>query len=187
MELNYQEAKDKLEEWAKECMGELARHKNNKFASSAAVHNGSLIPTDQHIVYTISIGGALMWFGTRDDGSHHQPLIIVTERIHRQHRIGVGHQHIYEALVSGQTNVKKAVKNAMVRAQEIEELGISQSANSVVQKTIKQLQDEELSDVKVPPEITTYRCSDGTYVLHIGTARVNLEQFKKICTAFARR
>lgn len=187
MELDYQEACDKLKEWVKECVVEVRLHAAEYKAPDVSTHSGSVIPTDQHVVYTISVGDALMWFSTRQDGQHHQPIIVVTERNYRSHRIGVGHQHVYEALVSGHPNVKKAVKNMLTRYQEIVELGGVVAVKETNTKMSKHLAKQELQGVRVPPEMTVSRCNDGTYAIHISTARVTISQLRDICSTMSKR
>jgi hypothetical protein len=177
--MDYQEAQRTAQDWVAECVVEIDQH-----GAKSTVHVGATIKTHDDVVSTIEIGGALIQTAVQSLG-HHQfrPILIVTEKAERVHRVGIGHQHAYNPMGSGRPNFKKAVVNAITRASEIEDVVVGNRATKVRVISLQDHATAELKGQRIPPDFHVARCQDGSYTLHIGTMKCSLEQLKEMCRA----
>jgi hypothetical protein len=195
--MNYQKAQAVAASWVADCVQELKR----RGMPEPVVSEGAVIQTKDDVISTIAVGddGVLIQMTVRGERDRlYTPVLIVTEREKRQHRVGIGHSHVYEPMQTGKPNFKKAVANAIIRAAEVAELTrlapqpAEQQAGEAPPPApatpapavdLRKAATEELRGVKVPTEFMVARRADGTYTLHCGTIKLTLEQLIKVCAA----
>ncbi len=176
---DYQTAKRITQGWVPDCANEIKKQLGGE---EVPTHEGSLIDTKDDVVATLEVGGALVQMAVFDKGhKQYQPILIVTEKVFRQHRIGIGHQHVYFAMQSGRPNFKKSVKNAVNRAKEIQLVAKDEHQFRAKAQDLDRLMKDELKGVRVPAEFLVARCQDGSYTLHVGTMKLTLEALTGIC------
>lgn len=182
METDYQTAHKHAVEWLPLAVAEIKK----QWGSDPLIHDGSLVETTDDVIKTIEVGGALIQLAVKEKNRSHRPVLIVTEKSQRKHRVGIGHSHDYPTMADGKPNFKKAISNAVTRAKEVEELTKGQVQVRDIAIDMKVVQAEELKGVKIPPEMIVNRRQDGHYVIHIGSAKVSLTKLRQMCELIAR-
>jgi hypothetical protein len=177
---NYSEAETCARGWLTPLLEELATQHGGKYVSTP----GTPIQSADSVLHTVDVGGALMQLAVESKHGMYKPLIIVTERVMRKYRTGIGPSHRYYAMRDGIPNFKKAISNTLSRASEIAE-----SPSTVKDKPVStddglaELAKAELAPLRIPPEFIVSRQASGLYILHVGTMQLTYQQLQKVCHA----
>lgn len=181
-ESDYQSVRTHAETWIEPLRKELDRKKQRSIDLQSDP-SGS----EADCVAGFQVGGALLLIcvHTNTVEKTFTPVLVVTELSPRKHRVGIGHHHTYFMTANKQPNFKKAVSNAMERADEIRELGDQKTQMTMVSVNCDELSRQELTGVPVPGGMLLNRHIDGTYSMHVGTIKASLTQVKGICRILA--
>lgn len=175
---DYKTALEQLAEWAPKLLAEVKK----QFPACSDMAKGSPISTTMDVHFTVELGGALVQLAVEECGGQHRPMVVVTEKVLRKHRIGIGHSHNYYSMAAGMPNFKKIVKNAVQRADEVALTGGDAKPRQPAEN-LDTLQHAELQHVRLPEGMIVTRCRDGGYVIHIGTLKTTLDAVKAVSIA----
>ncbi len=182
--INYDHAVAQAKGWQKELGAELKR----QHGRDVPMTEGTPIGSADTILYTADIGGALIQLAVEAKNNLWKPLILVTERVQRRYRTGIGPSHRYYAMRAasdgqgGQPNFKKAVTNVLLRASEITAASGATKAKPALSTTdLEAMARNELAGIRIPPEFLLARTANGKYTLHVSTLQLTLQDIRKVC------
>lgn len=158
MYYDFDECNTILASWRAPLEAEIQRATGNPPVVATEPLQCEIRKSDSRLV-TFDFGGCILYLTPRRvHFSKYAPVLSVCEKRRRRQRHGVGHSRdYYMSRTSGFPNFKKAVENALRRAEEISKAGI----------------EDEFS---FPDGVLVTESSDGDVILHIPMIRVSREK-----------